>query len=60
MSATFVIERNKLEGLNKNWDENQGENQDENQDEKKRALTALLNGVTSVFNDREWGLGILY
>jgi|TARA_B110000967_G_scaffold179415_1_gene194892 hypothetical protein len=49
MSATFVIERNKLEGLNKNWDENQ----DENQDEKKRALTALLNGVTSVFNDRE-------
>jgi hypothetical protein len=49
MSATFVIERNKLEGLNKNWDENQGENQDE----KKRALTALLNGVTSVFSDRE-------
>ena len=53
MSATFVIERNKLEGLNKNWDENQGENHDENHDEKKRALTALLNGVTSVFNDRE-------
>ena len=57
MSTAFVIERNRSEGLNKNrdgnQDENPDENLDENLDEKKRALTALLNGVTSVFSNRK-------